>query len=322
MASSYFALEGSPALSEFRAARLLRQLQAIEPRVTRLAAAFRYFVHARAPLPAADLDRLRGLLDLAPGGVAAADPAAIRLLVVPRVGTISPWASKATDIAHNCGLEGVVRIERGVAYALGLKGGWFGSGGALDDGIRDRLAAVLHDRMTESVVDPSLDPARLFDEPAARPMQAIALRSRGRGALVDANRDLGLALSDDEIDYLVDAFGRAGRDPTDVELMMFAQANSEHCRHKIFNARFIVDGAPRADSLFGLIRATHAATPAGTVVAYADNAAVLNGRTARCFEPASDHPMGAIGADYARRDQLTHIVLKVETHNPPTAIAP
>jgi phosphoribosylformylglycinamidine synthase len=325
-ASAFLVLDGPPALSQFRAARLLPQLQAIDARVLRLQGRYRYFVHSRGPLSPSDLDRLYPLLDAARGPERSGSPgpADLQLLVVPRIGTISPWASKATDIAHNCGLDAIERIERGTCYAVGIKSGWFSAAPAPAG--RERLvaglAAVLHDRMTESVVEPDLEPARLFDEPAAPPLATIPLRARGRIALVEADRDFGLALADDEIDYLVAAFASAGRDPTDVELMMFAQANSEHCRHKIFNARWIIDGAARAESLFALIRATHAAAPAGTLVAYADNAAVLSGREGRSFEPASDHPDGAIGVRYAVRDALTHIVFKVETHNHPTAIAP
>ena len=176
--------------------------------------------------------------------------------------------------------------------------------------------------MTESVIDPATDPARLFEDLEGKPLQTVAVLAHGRSALEQANRSLGLALSDDEIDYLVEAFTQLGRDPTDVELMMFAQANSEHCRHKIFNASWTIDGVEQEQTLFGMIRATHAAAPRGTVVAYNDNAAVLEGRTVGRFYPRSDHAGGAIGVDYAARDELTHTVFKVETHNHPTAISP
>jgi phosphoribosylformylglycinamidine synthase len=181
---------------------------------------------------------------------------------------------------------------------------------------------VLHDRMTESVIDPATDPARLFVELPGKPMQTVAVLADGRAALARANVEMGLALSDDEVDYLVDAFTRLGRDPTDVELMMFAQANSEHCRHKIFNASWTIDGEPRGETLFGMIKATHAAAPHGTIVAYADNAAVIEGRVVPRFHPRSDHPQGAVAVAYASCEELTHTVFKVETHNHPTAISP
>ena len=222
---------------------------------------------------------------------------------MPRLGTISPWASKATDIARNTGLAAVHRIERGTIYTLELKRGLF-RGKGLDAALEDRIRAVLHDRMTESVIEPSTDPAQLFTELAGKPVQSVPVLAEGRAALVRANGELGLALSDDEVDYLVDAFTQLRRDPTDVELMMFAQANSEHCRHKIFNADWTIDGVRQDATLFGMIRATHAAAPAGTIVAYSDNAAVLEGRAVSRFYPRSDFRgvdgAGAIGVDYAR----------------------
>ncbi|HUN91324.1 MAG TPA: phosphoribosylformylglycinamidine synthase [Burkholderiaceae bacterium] len=319
--SSYYVLDGPSALSEFRAARLRDQLQSIDPRIVRLGARHLHVVRASAPLEAAERARLAGLLDYGfPPAETLPDDA--RFLVVPRIGTISPWASKATEIARNCGFSSVDRIERGTLFAIGMKPGWRASARHLDDAARQRIIALLHDRMTESVVESDIAPARLFEEPPSRPLQTVPLRAEGRQALVDANRAWGLALSDDELDYLRDAFAAAGRDPTDVELMMFAQANSEHCRHKIFNARFRIDGKDQDDTLFDLVRATHRAAPDGTIVAYSDNAAVLSGGAGRVFEPASDHPDGAIGIDYAAREALLHIVFKVETHNHPTAIAP
>ncbi len=246
---------------------------------------------------------------------------AAQFLVVPRLGTISPWASKATDIARNTGLAAVLRIERGTLYSVEVERGLIGSG-ELSPAEADAVAAVLHDRMTESVIDPATDPARLFVELPGKPMQSVAVRAQGRGALARANVEMGLALSDDEVDYLVDAFTKLERDPTDVELMMFAQANSEHCRHKIFNASWTIDGEARTETLFGMIKATHKAAPQGTVVAYSDNAAVIEGRVVPRFHPRSDHAAGAVAVDYALRDELTHTVFKVETHNHPTAISP
>jgi len=319
--TTYLVIPGPPALSGFRAARLLERLQAIEPRIAAISADYRHFVRLARPLDAAGLARLRALLDY---GMPCPEAAAARLrfLVVPRLGTISPWASKATDIARNCGLDAIDRIERATRYAIELKSGWLGGAPTLDAALESRIAAQLHDRMTESVVEPSIAPERLFAEPAEVPLRSIPWQAQGRAALARANCELGLALSDDEIDYLGAAFTAAGRDPTDVELMMFAQANSEHCRHKIFNASWIVDGRPADATLFGMIRATHAAAPGGTLSAYADNAAVLQGQVARRFLPASEHPDGALGVIYQARREPTHIVFKVETHNHPTAIAP
>jgi phosphoribosylformylglycinamidine synthase len=308
------ALSGPSALSSFRAARLLARIQSVESRATAVSARFVHFVHLSAPLDQFERARLDGLL--AYGEPAGEPPAAVlRLLVVPRLGTISPWASKATDIAHNCELGKVLRIERGTLFAVALKGSWLGANRKPEAAMAERIGALLHDRMTESVLAPDADPRVLFRELPGKPMQTVPVRAQGRAALVRANGELGLALSDDEIDYLVDAFNRLERDPTDVELMMFAQANSEHCRHKIFNASWILDGERQDTSLFGMIKETHKAAPQGTVVAYADNAAVIEGRTARRFYPRAENR-------YAAAEELTHSVFKVETHNHPTAIAP
>ena len=317
--STFLALTGPSALSAFRAARLLASVQSIEKSVDSLSSRFVHFVHASRPLATAERARLDALLTY--GDAAAADKANAKgngdaFLVVPRLGTISPWASKATDIAHNTGLASVRRIERGTVYAIKLRRKTL----SCDSEIR--IASVLHDRMTESVIDPATDPALLFRELDGKPMQTIPVLAHGRNALERANVEMGLALSNDEVEYLLDAFTRMQRDPTDVELMMFAQANSEHCRHKIFNATWTIDGQPEDTTLFDMIRATHRAAPQGTVVAYSDNSAVLEGRTVACFYPHSDHPAGAVGIDYAARDELTHTVFKVETHNHPTAISP
>jgi phosphoribosylformylglycinamidine synthase len=319
-----YSFPGPSALSSFRAARLTQTLQAADTGALSIAGRFIHFIHATRELGAEELARLRALLDY---GDAATSASGLDLLVVPRLGTISPWASKATDIAHNTGLDAIRRIERGTLYTVGLKGRL---GGLIEreatPALRERIAALLHDRMTESVIDPATDPARLFEDLAGRSMQSIAVLAHGRSALERANRDLGLALSDDEIDYLVDAFTQLRRDPTDVELMMFAQANSEHCRHKIFNARWTIDGVEQDATLFGMIRATHAAAPRGTVVAYSDNAAVLEGRTVSRFYPRGGvedaSGKGGIGVAYGPRDELTHTIFKVETHNHPTAISP
>ncbi len=304
-----FVHEGPSALSSFRAARLLVRLQAIEPTVTQVAARYVHYVACDAPLEGPARERLSGVLTYGEP-YAASFTADRQWLIVPRLGTVSPWASKATDIAHNCGLAQVHRIERGTRYALKF------AGGVVDAAIAQRLAACLHDRMTESVVDPTTSPEALFQEPPTKPMAHVPVLAQGRTALVEANRTMGLALSEDEVDYLLDAYRTLQRDPTDVELMMFAQANSEHCRHKIFNADWAIDGVKQNQSLFGMVRTTHAAAPQGTIVAYSDNAAVIEGRVGRRFLPGTDTH------EYTARDALTHIVFKVETHNHPTAISP
>ncbi len=289
---SFLALDGPGALSAFRARALLARVQALEPSAAQLHAQHVHFVHVQGELGATERARLLALLDYGEAAAPLDGRPAQQWLVVPRLGTVSPWASKATDIAHNCGLNGVLRIERGTRYSLLLKSGLFGSR-SLDAAAAQRMAALLHDRMTESVVAADADCARLFQELPGKPMARIAISTGGRGALVRANAEMGLALSEDEIDYLLDAYSAMRRDPTDVELMMFAQANSEHCRHKIFNARWTIDGEAQATSLFSMIRATHEASPQATVVAYSDNAAVIEGGTARRFHPRS----GYEGAD-------------------------
>jgi len=317
---TFLALDGPSALSPFRAARLLARLQAVEPGVRTIAAQHIHYVHLRGPQDGvrARLDALLAYGHAFTGGVRNADA----FDIVPRLGTISPWASKATDIAHNCGLEQVARIERGTRYFVTAESGPLGGARHLPAAARGRVAALLHDRMTESVIEAGADPALLFRELPGKPMQSVAVSGDGREALARANRDMGLALSDDEIDYLVAAYRDLARDPTDVELMMFAQANSEHCRHKIFNASWSIDGERKDASLFDMIRETHKAAPQGTVVAYSDNAAVIEGRVAHRFYPRSDHPQAAFGVEYAGVDELTHTVFKVETHNHPTAISP
>jgi phosphoribosylformylglycinamidine synthase len=317
-------LRGSQAVSGFRLQKLLESLRTDAPAIRSLAATFWHLVHVERPLSAEEARRLDAILEGPGGNEPAAPGERIDLLVVPRLGTLSPWASKATDILRHCGLPAVLRIERGCAWRLQRTDG-------AEPTAEDRLAVAprVHDRMTESVLD-GLDSAdRLFDDLSDAPLSIVDIASGGRAALEAANRALGLALSGDEIDYLVDAFGRLGRNPSDVELMMFAQANSEHCRHKIFNANWIVDGQTRSETLFGMIRHTHAVSPAGTVVAYVDNASVIEGfDTARLLPlPPPAAGAGREGADllpntYAWRTEATHILMKVETHNHPTAISP
>src|SRR5215831_7587959 len=300
-------LRGRNALSQFRVAKLLHSLTGSPIRA--ISADFWHFVQASRKLDSAERETLERLLSYGPHSAGYANDGEL-LLVIPRPGTISPWASKATDIAHNCGLTSIERIERGVAYRVSLR-----DRARLDGAPREKLLALIHDRMTEAVFPELSDAGRLFTHFPPRPMVTVDLLARGRDAIAESNVALGLALSQDEIDYVAESFRRAGRDPTDVELMMFAQANSEHCRHKIFNAQWVIDGRKQAQSLFAMIRHTHAANPRGTVVAYADNAAVMEGATARRFHPGVD-------GRYAAHAEPTCTLMKVETHNHPTAIAP
>ncbi|MCC6609325.1 MAG: phosphoribosylformylglycinamidine synthase [Burkholderiales bacterium] len=295
-------LRGADALSAFRIEKLNVALAAISPRLRAIGAEHWHFVETGRALTAAEEAVLERILRY---GAPAPARTGRALLVTPRIGTISPWSSKATDIARNCGLTAVNRIERGTLFHLA------GAEGLA----REAIARPLHDRMTESVLDSLEEAVALFQRIAPRPLARVAVGRRGRAALEDANRAMGLALSDDEIDYLTGLFAGLGRDPTDAELTMFAQANSEHCRHKIFNAEWIIDGERQPHNLFGMIRTTHAAHPAGTIVAYADNAAVMEGRPTRRFQ------RGATGR-YEHAEELIHTLMKVETHNHPTAIAP
>ncbi len=323
---------GSAALSDFRLEKLRSALQAVAPNVVIADTRHCYFTALRAggsngsgqppapPLQVAHgatfskaqaqvLDKVLGLDEHA-GEPGQADSLQ-RVLVVPRLGTISPWSTKATDIAQHCGLSGVQRIERGVVYYLSTHNGKNLS--------KDEQAAVLpllHDRMTESVLS-DIDSAaeKIFQHGVPQPLATVDILKGGRDALAQANLEMGLALSEDEIEYLVENFKKLKRNPTDVELMMFAQANSEHCRHKIFNADWVIDGEAQDISLFGMIRNTHKVSPKGTVVAYTDNASVIEGARIERFYPRAD-------GGYAFSDELTHTLMKVETHNHPTAIAP
>ena len=298
-------------MSPFRVAKLLGALTAVHPRhsIAGIDARFWHFVELSRSLSAAERDTLERLLTYGPVDRDAGERAAA-ILVVPRFGTISPWSSKATDIARNCALDAVTRIERGIAFDVATR-----DGSPLPADDRAALLPLVHDRMTETVVFDLAAARALFAHVEPPPLRIVALHEQGRRALEEADAALGLALAPDEIDYLVDAFRRIGRDPTDVELTMFAQANSEHCRHKIFNATWHIDGQPQPDSLFAMIRATHAAHPQGTLVAYADNASVIEGGFAERFYPLPD-------GRYTKQRELTHVLMKVETHNHPTAIAP
>ena len=294
-------LAGGAALSSFRLDKLNVLVRAVQPGARVLSARFWHFVEvdrALAPAEAATLERLLTY------GAPASTPGGREVLVTPRLGTISPWSSKATDIAAHCGLGVVRRIERGTAYHLDAEG---------DPG---PLLPVLHDRMTETVLASFNDADELFHHYPPRPLTTIDILGRGRQAIDEANVSFGLALAPDEIDYLVAYFTGRGRNPTDVELTMFAQANSEHCRHKIFNASWVIDGEPQPHTLFGMVRTTHASNPQGTVSAYADNAAVMEGAVARRFFA---DPLTGV---YGYREDATHTLMKVETHNHPTAISP
>ena len=307
--------EGGNALSPFRAQALLAELQCVDARITGIGAQHVHWVRSEAPLDGATRDRLAALLRYGDAFKPAGDGALV--VVAPRLGTVSPWASKATDIAHNCGIA-VQRIERVTEYHLALKGGLLGGTRALSVESLQRAAALLHDRMTESTFAHREDAARMFDEPDAPPLEHVDVLGAGVGALRTANTRFGLALSDDEIDYLVRAFIELRRNPTDVELMMFAQANSEHCRHKIFNARFTIDGVAQDRSMFEMIRHTHATAPQHTVIAYSDNASVMEGGEIERWLPE-----GYTNAPpYRARHETVHVLMKVETHNHPTAISP
>lgn len=315
--------EGGNALSAFRATALLARLQAVSDRITAVHARHVHWVWTDQPLDDASQGKLAALLNY---GDAYEGPSEGALIVTaPRLGTLSPWASKATDIAHNCGLS-IHRVERVTEYRLTLKGGLLSTvtaglaGGTKPLTEQELLACaeLLHDRMTESVLLRREDAVHLFDDKQAQPLAHVDVISRGRAALDEANGAWGLALSDDEIDYLVTAFQRLGRNPSDVELMMFAQANSEHCRHKIFNAQFTIDGEAQPLSLFGMIRNTEKLHPQHTVIAYADNAAVMEGHPIERWMAAGDQR----APRYEARTETAHVLMKVETHNHPTAISP
>ncbi|MCZ8235891.1 MAG: phosphoribosylformylglycinamidine synthase [Inhella sp.] len=305
--------EGGNALSAFRAQALLNRLQAAVPRVKAVQGRFVHWVSSAQALDAAQNERLAALLTYGPAAAPQAEGALV--VVTPRLGTLSPWASKASDIAHNCGFA-IQHVERVTEYTLVLDKPLLGSAKPLSEAEWQACAGVLHDRMTESVLRQRDDARHLFDEKQAQPLERVDVLSQGRAALERANADWGLALSGDEIDYLLDAFGtKLKRNPSDVELMMFAQANSEHCRHKIFNAQFVIDGEAQPLSMFGMIRNTEKLSPQHTVIAYADNAAVMTGHAIERWLPRA-------GQVYGAADEQAQVLMKVETHNHPTAISP
>ena len=299
-------LRGAPALSAFRHGKLLEQLTSKVPAVTGLYAEFAHFADVDGALSADEEQVLARLLKYGPS-VPVQEPSGRLLLTIPRFGTISPWSSKASDIARNCGLEKIRRLERGIAYYVS---------GELSDADVQQVAALLHDRMTQLVLSNLQDAAKLFSHAEPKPLTAVDILGGGRAALEKANVELGLALAEDEIDYLVSAFQNLARNPHDIELMMFAQANSEHCRHKIFNASWDIDGENQEKSLFGMIKNTYQMHSENVLSAYKDNASVIVGHTAGRFFPNPET------RQYGAVQEPVHILMKVETHNHPTAISP
>ena len=308
----FLSLPGAEALSQFRQQRLLSSLQAQGVELTQIQAQYVHFVWSATAVSDSQLDVLKGLLNYgdpfvlneAKGLFASKLQSAI---VAPRLGTISPWASKATDIAHHCGLD-VLRIERGVQF-------FWVSKKTLSFDQEQIILAAIHDRMTEITLPEVGAAADLYQTLVDKDFERIDILHGGKQALEVANVSMGLALSDDEVDYLVDNFKKLNRNPSDVELMMFAQANSEHCRHKIFNATWTIDGLNQDKSLFAMIRNTHQLQPNGTIVAYSDNSAIMSGCEAEVWAPNEQQ-------EYVKKTRLTHTLMKVETHNHPTAIAP
>ncbi|QMV62279.1 phosphoribosylformylglycinamidine synthase [Pseudomonas berkeleyensis] len=299
-------LRGAPALSAFRHGKLLEQLTSKVPAVTGLYAEFAHFADVTGVLSTDEEQVLARLLKYGPS-VPVQEPSGKLFLTIPRFGTISPWSSKASDIARNCGLAKIQRLERGIAYYVT---------GELSADDQAAVAAALHDRMTQLVLGSLEEASALFSHAQPKPLTAVDVLGGGRAALEQANQDLGLALAEDEIDYLVKSFNDLGRNPHDIELMMFAQANSEHCRHKIFNASWDIDGESQEKSLFGMIKNTYQMHNEGVLSAYKDNASVIVGHTAGRFFPNPET------RQYGAVQEPVHILMKVETHNHPTAIAP
>ncbi|WP_283710065.1 phosphoribosylformylglycinamidine synthase [Pseudoalteromonas prydzensis] len=298
-------LRGAPALSDFRVQKILARCQQAQLPVTNVYAEYAHFADLTAQLSSDEQTKLEKLLTYGPT-IAEHTPAGTLVLVTPRPGTISPWASKATDIAHNCGLAQVHRVERGIAYYVE---------GDLSAEQLTEVAALLHDRMTEATHSTMDDAGKLFRTDAPGKMSSVDILGGGREALATANVEQGFALADDEIDYLVENFQKLGRNPNDIELFMFAQANSEHCRHKIFNADWTIDGIEQPKSLFKMIKNTYERNPENVLSAYKDNAAVMKGSKAGRFFPNAE-------GEYAYHQENIEILMKVETHNHPTAIAP
>ena len=303
-------LRGAPALSEFRIQKLLTQCEDLALPVTDVYAEFAHFAQLNEALLASEASVLQQLLTYGPT-IEKHAPEGQFILVTPRPGTISPWSSKSTDIAHNCGLRKVERLERGMAYYITLDGDI-----KLTAEQKNQLITLLHDRMMESVFANFDDAARLFVSAEPGKLTAIDIETGGKKALVQANIELGLALATDEVNYLFENFSKLGRNPHDIELYMFAQANSEHCRHKIFNADWTIDGIKQPKSLFKMIRNTHEINPDFVLSAYSDNAAVMVGNKGGRFFP---NPQTNV---YGYHHEDIQILMKVETHNHPTAISP
>ena len=309
MQSAHFlSLRGSAALSPFRLSKILDILKNNTPSISHIYAEFVHFAFSENALTSAQQNTLQQILTYGPRANIEA-PAGELFLVIPRIGTISPWASRATDIAHHCGLTNIKRLERGIAFYATSD-----SGEALNEDEKSVLISLIHDRMTEMVFDQLRDAEKLYHQAEPKPLSVIDILQDGTVALNAANSEMGLALSPDEVDYLFENFTKIGRNPTDVELMMFAQANSEHCRHKIFNADWVIDGVAQANSLFGMIRNTHKLNPGSTVVAYSDNSSIVEGQKTKRFYPQN--------SAYGYVDEDMHYLMKVETHNHPTAISP
>jgi len=311
--SQMISLRGSAALSPFRIEKIQKKLDESCPNIGHVYAEFWHFAWVESALSAEQENTLNQILTYGPS-MQAEDAQGELILVLPRVGTISPWASRATDIVQHCGLPEIQRVERGIAYYVKTK-----NGQVLSAAERQLLLPLIHDRMTESVFAALDDAQKLYHTDSPAPLCTVDILQGGKAALNEANSDMGLALSPDEVDYLFDNFSRMQRNPTDVELMMFAQANSEHCRHKIFNADWVIDGEQQEISLFGMIRNTHKLNPGKTVVAYSDNASIVagqkDGEPTKRFYPTKDGAYSVVEEDM-------HYLMKVETHNHPTAISP
>ena len=302
-------IAGGPAYSKFRKEKLLEKLQTVNPQIKDIHSEYLHIVWCEKKIAASEKDTLEKILHYGPKAQVL-DFKDNSIITIPRPGTISPWASRATDIANHCGLYDIKRIERAVAVYIELK-----NGSLLSEDQKKVLALYLHDRMTEVSIFNLDDAKALFSHLAPKPIQYAEMLEHGKKVLNDFNKNLGLALSEDEIDYLFNYFTSIKRNPTDVELMMFAQANSEHCRHKIFNADWIVDGEKQSKSLFGMIKNTHQLHPGNTVVAYSDNSSIVEGAKINRFYPNQN-------GVYDNHEELTHFIMKVETHNHPTAISP
>ena len=302
--SRILTLKGQNALSDFRRDKLIETMRCEGMAVTGLLAYYLHIAEVSEAWSQKETDQLARLLghtsEIFEGHVSDH-----LFVVVPRIGTISPWSSKATDIASLCGLDTLLRLERGVVYVID----------GLSHDQYQTAAAPLHDRMTETVLVDLNDLAQLFAHHQPAPLVSVDVLAGGRESLAVANQDMGLALADDEMDYLMENFMQMGRNPSDAELMMFAQANSEHCRHKIFNADWVIDGERQKRTLFAMIRNTHRLNPTGTLVAYNDNSSVIKGAQTKRFYPDADQR-------YRMHNDDTHILMKVETHNHPTAISP